>query len=279
MKTVTFAGLAMTAGLGLATTAAAQDDDWEFQHDPAQNIAIAAARYDAGQMIVVQCRDGKLTAVVTGLPASAEPLRLNAARADGRSDQQTWTAAGAAGAYRSNAPGRDVRFMKGGGLYSVQTADGAEPSFRGAFDLPTQSANLDRVLTTCGWSTTDERDALGIAPGVSLTDPGARRPARRQRSALSRAPRREVEPPVGAPVTPPAEQLVSCVVRDMHLKECRAEHQASAARPDIVRALRFYEDREVYATEGSDAAANEGKVVFLNGPQIVVTVDYIGRAD
>lgn len=279
MKTVLFAGLAMTAGLGLATTAAAQDDDWEFQHDPAQNIAIAVARYDAGQMIVVQCRDSKLTAVVTGLPASAEPLRLNATRADGRSDEQVWTPAGASGAYRSNAPARDIRFMKGGGLYSVRTAQGAEPAFRGAFDLPTQSANLDQVLTTCGWSTTDDRDALDIAPGISLTDPEGRRRVRTQRGATSRAPRRQVEAPTAPPVAPPAEQLVSCIVREMHLKDCRAEHAGSAARPELLQGLRFFEDREVYATEGSDAAANEGKVVFLNGPQIVVTVDYIGRAD
>lgn len=278
MKTVLFAGLAMAAGLGVTTAAAAQDDDWEFQQDPAQNIAIAVARYDAGQMIVVQCRDSKLTVVMAGLPASTEPLHLTTTRADGRADQQVWTPAGAAGAYRSNAPARDIRFLKGGGLYSVRTAEGAGTAFRGAFDLPTQSANLDRVLTTCGWSTTDDRDALEIAPGISLTDPGARRRVRTQRSARSRSPRRQVEAPV-PPVAPPAEQLVSCVVRDLHLQDCRAEHAGSAAKPELLQAIRYYEDREVHLVEGADAASNEGRVVFLNGPMIVVTVDYIGRAD
>jgi hypothetical protein len=124
MRTVLFAGLAMAAGLGAAAGAAAQDDDWEFQQDPAQNITIAAARYDAGQMIVVQCRGGALTAVLTGLPQATGELTLTATRADGRSDVQTWTSAGAPGSYRSTVPARDIRFMRGGGLYRVHTAEG-----------------------------------------------------------------------------------------------------------------------------------------------------------
>jgi len=279
MKTVFFAGLAAAAGLGMATGASAQDDDWEFQQDPARNIAIAVARYDGGQMIVVQCRDNKLTAVLTGLPASTDGLHLSATRADGRTDHQVWTPAGAPGAYRSNAPQRDIRFMKGGGLYSVRTEEGAPTAFRGGFDLPTQSAGLDQVLTACGWSTADERDGLAIATGISLTDPDARRRVRTQRGATSRAPRREVEAPAGPPVAPPAERLVSCIVQNLHLQECRAEHAASAATPELQQALRFYEDREVYAVEGSDAAASEGRVVLLNGPELVVVVDYIGRAN
>ncbi|RYF99459.1 MAG: hypothetical protein EON94_11310 [Caulobacteraceae bacterium] len=163
--------------------------------------------------------------------------------------------------------------MKGGGLYSVQTGEGAATAFRGAFDLPTQSANLDRVLTACGWSATDDRDALGLAGGISLSDPDGQRRVRTQRGATSRAPRREVPTPAAPAVTPPAEHLVSCVVRDLHLKECRAEHTASAATPEVAQALRFYEGREVYLEEGTTAAANEGKVVLLNGPSIVV--DYI----
>lgn len=279
MKTVFFAGLGAVACLGMATGASAQDDDWEFQQDAARGIAIAAARYDAGQMIVVQCRDNKLTAVLTGLPQSAEGLHLSATRADGRVDHQVWSPAGAPGAYQSNAPQRDIRFMKGGGLYAVRTEEGAATAVRAGFDLPPQSANLDRVLTACGWNTTDDRDALAIATGISLADPDARRRVRTQRGATSRAPRREVEAPAGAPVAPPAEQLVSCVVRDLHLKECRAEHPASAALPAVAQALRYYEDREVYPVEGSDAAANEGRVVFVNGPTLVVVVDYIARAN
>ena len=277
MKTVLFAGLAMTVGLGMTTAAAAQDDDWEFQQDPAHNIAIAVARYDAGQMIVVQCRDNKLTAVLAGLPAATAPLELSANRADGRSDQQIWAPAGAPGAYRSGVSARDIRFMKGGGLYSVRTGEGAETAFRGAFDLPTQSANLDRVLTACGWATTDERDRLAMATGISLVNPegGDRRRTRTQRGATSRSPRREIAPPPAPSAPPPAEQLVSCVVRDLHLRECRVEHPGSAAA--LQPALRAYEGREVFLQDGADAAANEGGVVFLSGPLIVVTADYITR--
>lgn len=259
----------LCAALSGAGAAAAQDDDWEFQEDAARGIAVAAARYEAGQMIVVQCREGALTAVLTGLPEAAESLQLNAARADGRADRQTFLPAGAPGAYRSSLPGRDVRFMRGGGAYTVRTAEGAATAFRGVFDLPGQSANLDRVLTACGWAVTDERDQIARAPdGTSLVDPDARPRRPTRRGATTRARRQEIALPPRP--DPPAEHQASCIVRALRLTECRREHPSGAEDPAVVRGLALLDGLQVYGVEAVEA---EGKVLYPGGgsPLIVVT--------
>ncbi|MDP2764714.1 MAG: hypothetical protein Q8O54_07745 [Brevundimonas sp.] len=140
---------ALCALLSAAPTAVfAQDDDWEFAEDPARNLTVAAVRYDGGTSLVVLCRDGVLTTVVTGLP-TADRIELQATRADGRSDTQVWLAAGQPGALLSSTPEKDARFLRGGGTYEVRTVEGQAPVFRTSFDLPTQFANLDRVLLAC----------------------------------------------------------------------------------------------------------------------------------
>lgn len=282
MRMILCAGLAMTAGLGMASAAVAQDDDWEFQQDTARNITVAAARYDAGQMIVVQCRDGGLTAVLTGLPPSEAPLVLAATRADGRHSQQSWRPAGAPGAYQSASPGHDVRFMRSGGAYTVRTGEGAATAFRGVFDLPTQFANLDRVLTACGWATTDDRDALEEAATViTIVDPDpAPRRERQQSRSVSQRPRFSTPVPPAGPVAPPAppppEHQISCIVRDMHLRDCRADHLASARERDVLALIRANEGNEVYPIAGVDPAPAEGRVLRLTGGRTVMVIDYLG---
>ncbi len=276
MKRILATALGAVLCAGQAMASSPQDDDWEFQEDPARRISVAAARYDAGQMIVVQCRESALTVVLTGLPQSAEMLRLTAARADGRAVEQAWAPAGAPGAYRSLSAGRDVRFMRGGGLYTVRTTEGAAPVFRGSFDLPAQSANLDRVLTACGWAVADDRDAVAEASTVTTVNPDGegRRRVPTQRGATSRAPRRELPMPPPPATPPPAEHMVSCIVRDMHLRECRADHAGSVQNADVVALVRANEGREVYPIAGADAAASEGRIIRLSGGRITI-VDYL----
>lgn len=269
-----FAVLCAVACAGPTAVLAQDGDDWEFQEDTVRGIAIAAARYEAGQMIVVQCRDRTLTAVLAGLPEAAEGLHLDAARADGRIDRQTFLPAGVPGAYRSSLPGRDVRFMRGGGAYTVRTADGAATAFRGIFDLPTESANLDRVLTTCGWAVSDERDQIARAPeAITFRDPDAgtpRMPTRR--GATSRAQRREIVLPPPPPV--PSEQLTSCVIRDMKATECRRVHGSPTPTPEEALSSERLNGQPVY---GVDPATAEGRVLYtaraLTGTTTVV--DYI----
>lgn len=278
MKRMLIAGLGVALFWSLAAgSVTAQDDDWEFQEDTARGIAVAAARYEAGQMIVVQCRDRALTVVLTGLPQSAEPLTLNASRADGRQVVQGWLPAGVPGAYRGASPGRDVRFLRGGGLYSVRTAEGETPVFRGAFDLPAHSANLDRALTACGWATSDDRDLLPDAVEVTPVNPresGGRARMPTRRGATTRAPRQQIELPPPPTAPSPAELGVSCIVRDMHLRDCRADHTASADNRDVRLTITTNEGRQVYPVEGADPAASDGKRVNLSGRRFTV-VDYI----
>lgn len=271
MKRVLTAALCVVLGAGQAA-AMPQDDDWEFQEDPAQNLMVAAVRYEAGAAIVVQCRAGALTAVLVGLTPAPGGLELNAARADGRQDLQAWAPAGSPGAFRSETAARDVRFMRGGGRYSLRTAEGAATRLRADFDLPTQSANLDRVLTGCGWALTDDRDVIArVGNEVSLNDPNA--PPSRRRRGPSR-PRAEGSgraetPDSGPPAPPPAETQVSCIIRNLRLTECRGDHPpAPGARPGD-RNLEWLDDRVVYAP---DAAAAEGKVMFIRETPLIMVV-------
>jgi hypothetical protein len=271
MRTVLSAGLALAAGLGMASTAVAQDDDWEFQQDTARNITVAAARYDAGQMIVAQCREGALTLVVAGLRGEADKVEVQAARADGRHDIQEWRSAGAQGAFRSAVPARDLRFLRGGGTYTVQTAEGAEPAFAATFDLPTESANLDRVLTACGWALTDERDLLARGgSAVSFTDPAAEHRFSQPRPSRSVQSRNRVPPPPPPPTPGPAEQQISCIVRDLKTADCRADHPPAAGGRVDEAVLRRFEGRQLYA---ADAAAAEGKVVYISRSGVTVVID------
>ena len=260
------------------TAAFAQDeDDWEFQHEAALNQTVAAVRYDAGVAIVAQCRDRALSTALIGMPAGMGGVEVQARRADGRTDTQAWVSGPGPGIYLSSLPARDIRFMRGGGLYSIRTADGAPRPLRTNFDLPTQSANLDRVLTACGWALTDDRDQLAVATGISIVNPEAvgRRRMPTRPGATTRAPRREIEPtPLPPSVPPPAENRVSCIVRDLHLRDCRADHAGSAENRDVQAVVSTNEGRQVYAVAGSDAAASEGKVVHMTGGRITV-VDYI----
>lgn len=267
MKPTFVAALCAVLCTGPGAALAQGEDDWEFQEDTARGIAVAAVRYDAGSAIIVQCREGALTAVMAGLPASAVGLNLQATRPDGRSDLQTWSPAGAAGAYRSTVPARDVRFMRGGGAFTVQTAEGETPTFRTVFDLPTQSDNLDRVLMACGWALTDDRDQLVRAGSeVTFQDPDGPSPREPRRGRGARPGRPEAPPPsaTAAPVLPPAESQISCILRDLRLTDCRKDHPptAASAEPRMARFLRALEGQRMFAPGG---AVTEGRVIYPGG--------------
>lgn len=275
MKRLLTVAFCAVLGAG-AATAAPQDDDWEFQEDPAHNLMVAAVRYEAGAAIIVQCRGGALTAVLVGLTPSDAALELRATRADGRQDTQVWAPAGAAGAFRSETAGRDVRFLRGGGGYSLRTPEGAATRLRADFDLPTQSANLDRVLTGCGWALSDDRDGLArVGAEVSLSDPEAR-PSRRHtgpgRPRAGQGNGRAETAPTTPPPPPPAESQLSCIIRGLHLTECRPDHppvQGARARADD---LEWLKDRQVYAPAGAET---EGKVMLIRNGPLITIIDYI----
>ena len=263
MKSTLFAALCAVLCAGPTLAHAQDEDDWEFQHEPSLNQTVAAVRYDAGVAIVVQCRDRALSAALIGMPAGAGSIEVQARRADGRTDVQTWVPGPQPGILMSTVPARDIRFMRGGGLYSIRTADGASRALRTNFDLPTQSANLDRVLSACGWALTDDRDQLTRASReISFRDPNAR-PRERPRGRGAR-PGMPDAPEAAAPVVPtlpPAERQMSCVLQDQKLTSCRFDHPAAAALigRDGARLLEQVEGTEMYAPEGT---VTEGHVFY-----------------
>lgn len=273
MKRILTAALCAVLGAGQAAATTPQDDDWEFQEDPAQNLMVAAVRYEAGAAIVVQCRAGALTAVLVGLTPAPGGLELNATRADGRQDIQAWAPAGSPGAFRSETAARDVRFMRGGGRYSLRTAEGAATRLRADFDLPTQSANLDRVLTGCGWALTDDRDLIArVGNEVSLSDPNAPPSRRRRGPSRPRAEGGSRSESPNSPPLPPAETLVSCIIRDQHLTECRVDHPPAPGARSRAESLL---GRRIYA---ADAAATEGRVMFIEESPLIMVIDYLTTA-
>lgn len=263
---------------GAAPAAAQEVDDWEFAEDAGRRLTVAAVRYDAGPSIILRCQEGSLTAALVGMPAGAEKVELNATRADGRNDVQTWRPIGSDGTYNSTVPARDIRFLRGGGAYTVRTGAGVAPAFAATFDLPAGSANLDRVLTACGWTLGDDRDLTPrTSSALSFADPDAppRRASRRSQPRSVTLRRRESAAPDTPPPVPfiPAEQQISCIVRDLRLTDCRPDHAAPPGGPPSADELRILEGRRVYAP---DAAAEEGRVIYTHGPRLMTVVDYIG---
>jgi hypothetical protein len=277
MKLKWFAHAAAVLAVGLGTAAHAQDDDWEYQEDTTGKISVAAVRYESGQALIVQCRDEVLRAVVTGLPASSERiLQMDVTRADGRSDRQTFTPAGAAGAWQIGLMPRDVRFLRGGGAYSVRSAEGAGTVFRAEFDLPTRFANLDRVLTACGWAASDERDLLQRAPDT-LTQVFNHSPRRggSARRASTRPPRREApEGPVAPPVA--SKYMISCIVRELRLTECRRENALFIASEPQFANVENNNGREL---TGADAGAAEGRVYYMPDGEMLLVVNRVEIAN
>ena len=278
MRPTLIAALCAILCAGPTAAFAQEDDDWEFKHVESGRQTVAVVRYDAGVAIVVQCREGALSAALVGMPAGVGGIEVQARRADGRTDTQTWAPGPAPGILLSTVPARDIRFMRGGGLYSVRTVEGAPRALRTNFDLPTQSANLDRVLTACGWPLTDDRDQLIRASSdVSVRDSDARMRTPTRRGATTRAPRQEIAPPPPPPSPPgAAEAQTGCILRALRLTGCRYDHPATAAEAGGgARLLRRLEGTQMEAPEG---AVTEGKVIYPGGgggPLIQVTREQI----
>lgn len=273
MKPSLLAAIAVPLLLHASLSSAQDADDWEFDQNPAEGRMVAAVRYEGGAALVVQCRAGALTAVLAGLGEVNERLVLSAVRADGRSDMQVWAPSGGPGILRSEIPARDVRFMRGGGIYSLTGSDRAGARVRADFDLPTQSANLDRVLSGCGWDTTDDRDQLTRAGiDVSLADPAAQRPSRLSAASRRGAPRDRGPSPTDTPVVAPAETQISCVVRERRLSDCRPDHARLADTRASDRIVEALEGRTIFAP---DPSAHEGQVYYAGGARMVTVVDYI----
>jgi hypothetical protein len=233
--------LTVAAGaLASAQTAMAQsDDDWEFSQDATRSIAMAT--YAGGQSIIVQCAGPELKLVLVGLPATTETSRrLEAVRADGATDSQTWQVVNGE-AMVSGQPARDVRFLRVGGVMRLQSPAGQAAPVSAAFDLPTRHANLDRVLTACGYPLEEARDAIPrVSADVRMAEP----------------PRR------GTQGGQPGKSLeISCIVESGAYRRCQADHVVEGVWSRTGR--RTANTYNGIRLNPEDAAANEGRVVYI----------------
>lgn len=241
MKSALWAAAAAVLTMGQAPEAP-DADDWEFGEDPSRKLTVAMARYDGGQALIVQCVDGELKTMISGLPATTRRLRvIEWERADGRRDRQSWFPEGGPGStvFGTYTPARAARFFKGGGQLTLRSAGGDPASMEASFDLPPASANLDRVLTACGRPLQDERDSLPRTPFEVDWDEAAAEP----RPGRGRS--------VGV-----AE--ISCIVRQERFRECRVDYaRPPRAGRDAARQL------EGDRLQQPDPAA-EGTVSYMN---------------
>jgi hypothetical protein len=244
--------LALTAsilvGLVPSSATAQSDEDWEFAEDAARNLSIAAVRYENGTSVVVQCVGEELKVGLVGLPATtATSRRLQASRTDGATDAQVWQSTGQ-GTLASTLPGRDARFLRADGEFTVRSAAGEAAPVTASFTLPSQHANLDRVISACGYAVEDERDSIPRA------DPDLRMQRRLPEGSTGGVPGRSME--------------VSCIIKDGAYQECRSDQvrerqTASSARREANR----WNGRRVHE---NDAAANEGRVAYIFVPLLMV---------
>ena len=231
-----------------ANSANAQSgDDWEFAEDTARNLSVAAVRFDGGQAIIVQCNAGELKVALQGLPDRTGPShRLLAERTDGQTDVQTWQI-NAGRTWFSGVPSRDARFLRSSGVFKFRSASGQPSPLSAAFTLPSEHANLDRVLTACGYALRDDRDALAraeVMQTVVTSDSGS----------TAGAPGRSME--------------ISCIIRNGNYQDCRVDHMMPGQRESSARreAARWNGKR----VNPADAAANEGRVSYIYVALLVV---------
>ena len=273
--------LAVVLAVAICSPALAQEeDDWEFGEDAARQLTVATVRYDAGKAVVAQCEKGELKVVIVGLPAATTGSRhLNASRTDGRRDSQGWFAPVGQTAFTSTTPGRDARFLRGGGMFELRSAeDEAGTPMRAAFDLPTQNANLDRVLAACGYAVTDDRDLLQRASDLKTqwqAEHEDDRPRIQARSRSVSQPRPR-QGPLPVPSLPrPAE--TSCIIRNATYSDCRIEH-APVGTPSV-NADELMARLNGTRLEAVSAAANEGRVYYLGTNGGVVPLIVVERTE
>ncbi|MDQ3125574.1 MAG: TonB family protein [Pseudomonadota bacterium] len=132
--------------------------------DQSGDLTLATAAYSSGQTIVVRCQAGVLDVIVAGLPAIDGRTRYVETTVGERpTERGPWASGGDGTTVLSVAPAPTARRLRAGGSLRLSAAVSAandSPLRRYAFDLPGQSASLDRVLEACSTPTTDARDDL-----------------------------------------------------------------------------------------------------------------------
>ena len=208
----------VTAGLALLVALApgegpAQDvqplNDWDYAEDSGRSLAIASVQYSNDVSLTVQCLAGELALGIGGLPGAASfPRRLERQRADGRVEDTYWRVSG--GTLTTTDSARYARSFRAGGELVLNADPEAGPPVRIRLDLPSQSDNLDRVLTACGTPLESPFDAALDVGELMTRGPSIEMPP----SAMDRHNLIRVQ--------------VECLISGGRLTSCRSERQTPA---------------------------------------------------
>lgn len=150
----------------LASPAGAQEavDDWDLIIGESQDMMLAVVGWSSGQTLAVRCRAGDLELLLSGLPPlEGQSRRIETTYSDGLVEAGYWYSSGDGSLVFSPVPRLDSRRLRRGGALQVSAAVATDPEAplrRYALDLPSASANLDRVLADCGADRPDARDDL-----------------------------------------------------------------------------------------------------------------------
>lgn len=217
-------------------------DDWGFLADPARNVAVAFVDYSSGVSLTVDCMNGVLITGIRGLSAVApSSLLFDRQRNNGQVEVSLWRAT-PAGDGLINTSARDARSFREGGSLALAANPQTDPPTRIQLDLPSESANLDRVLTACGLALVNPIDD---APSVG--------------DLLARIPLIEVP----EAVTRRHDQIqidIDCLIADTRLTACQSERQVPADPAAGAITARAANGTRVRVT---DAAAAEGRRVTV----------------
>jgi len=240
---------ALAAGGVLAQDAAAVND-WDYAEDAGQKLAVASVAYSGGVSLIVQCLDGEFTVGISGLPTfTTSIVRLERRRGDGRVEDTYWRPSGEA--LITSPSWRYGRSLRAGGELDLKGDPEGAPPVRLALRLPSQSNNLDRVLTACGSPLTSPfDDALEVG------------------DLMTEGPRIEM-PPSALRRHNLISVYIDCLIADGRLTACRSERQ----RPVDARAGAAVA-READGTRVglSDVEAANGRTV-----EVVITGNRIRR--
>ena len=243
---------ACATGLLIGNPASAQDqiadDDWDYSEDVEHDTYVAIVSYASGQTIMAHCGNDHFSLAILGLPERNGQPYSATVQIDSTTVAQTWKKMGGI-PLLSTEPARDARALRSGGtlpLFSPATHH--LPAVSAPLELPSQHANLDKVLTACGYALQDDRDHL---PDVD-TD----------MKLLSV----RTQPILDHPLTMAIE--ISCVVNNAQLDACRQHRVLQGVRPSYI-------DQEVRRWNGKRVApqyaqSNEGRVTHITIPMVQV---------
>ncbi|MFC5371702.1 hypothetical protein ACFPIF_04015 [Brevundimonas faecalis] len=216
-------------------------DDWDLAVDSARQLTVATVAYAEGSTLFAACLNDTLTVGLKGLPTSSVASRRFERRFDdGHTESTFWEASDKGTGLISATPARVARSFRNGSRLVLSSAPDGEVPIHLAFDVPTQSANLDRVLAACGRPLENPLDS---APPLDML--------------LQQTP---AIPPAASARYSSYQVELDCIVADGRLSACLSEHQRPA---DPALGVAVAREANGVRVKVSDPTAAEGRWVQI----------------